>query len=72
MGYYVAFAPCVLCGVPFSFNPDKVPSTSAITGKREPICESCFGIINAKRVARGDAPFPLLPDAYGIAKETVH
>lgn len=49
---------CIGCGNPFTFNPLRVPSSSAITGQREPICVDCFRRINAKRVELGLPPFP--------------
>jgi hypothetical protein len=56
----------VACHRPFSFNPHKVPSSSALTGTREPICRLCFDRLNALRVKRGGLePFPEpLPGAY--------
>jgi hypothetical protein len=58
------FGACIACGRPFFFNPLRVPSTTALTGKREPLCRECFDLINAKRVAAGQAPFDSFPDAY--------
>jgi hypothetical protein len=60
----MAFAPCICCKVPFGFNPLTVPSSSAITGQREPLCQLCMGFINAKREASGLSPFPIARDAY--------
>lgn len=64
MAFMSAIGPCICCGRPFSFNPEKVPSTRAITGTREPVCRSCMDALNAKREAAGLPPFPILPDAY--------
>jgi len=64
MGFMTGIAPCICCARPFAFNPYTVPSTSAITGHREPICRSCFDEINRRRVAAGGDPFPVAPDAY--------
>ena len=69
MGYMIAMGPCICCGALFSFNPELVPSTSAITGKREPVCRACMDLMNEKRAAAGLAPFPILPGAYD---ETEH
>lgn len=64
MAFMSAIGPCICCGRLFSFNPERVPSTSAITGKREPVCRDCMDAINAKRKTMGLDPFPILPDAY--------
>jgi hypothetical protein len=71
VGYMFAVAPCILCHVPFAFNPDLVPSTSLITGHREPICESCMKLLNAKRAERGLAPFEIRPGAYEPANDGI-
>lgn len=71
MGYMFAIAPCITCGVPFAFNPDLVPSTSVITGHREPICETCMKLVNAKRAEKGLMPFPILPGAYEPADDGI-
>lgn len=47
----------------------RVPSTSAITGQREPICESCVDRLNPIRVANGLAPIAPLPGAYDACDE---
>lgn len=60
----MALAPCLLCRQPFMFNPDRVPSTSVVTGHREPICRNCIGRINATRKELGSPPFEVHPDAY--------
>lgn len=64
MAYMLAVGRCICCDAPFSFNPDLVPSTSAITGSKEPVCRSCMAAINAKRAAAGLEPFAILPGAY--------
>jgi hypothetical protein len=64
MGYAVAMSPCIVCKEPFCYNPHKVPSTSAITGTREPVCRFCMEMINEKRVKNGMPPFQIQPDAY--------
>lgn len=69
-GYVFCMGGCIACGRLFTFNPNSVPSTSAITGTREPICQPCMGTINAKRVTLGLAPFPILPDAYEPCPES--
>lgn len=63
-GFVFVFGTCIACGRGFGFNPISVPSTSAVTGRREPICRTCMADINAERVAKGIDPFPIAPDAY--------
>jgi hypothetical protein len=63
-GYVFATGRCINCGRVFSFNPHKVPSTSAVTGSREPVCRPCFDRLNAKRVELGLEPWPMMPGAY--------
>jgi hypothetical protein len=69
-GYFIAMAPCIACGRLFSFNPDLVPSTTALTGQREPVCSGCMAHINAKRQRMGLEPFVILPGAYGPQEGT--
>lgn len=64
MGYMLATGPCIGCGAMFSFNPVKVPSTSAVTGKREPICKTCVARVNPVRIKNGLEPIVPLPGAY--------
>jgi hypothetical protein len=64
MGYMLAMGSCIRCGNLFSFNPDKVPSSSAITGKREPICRHCVDQLNPIRIKNGLQPIVPLPGAY--------
>jgi hypothetical protein len=68
-GYMMAIGPCICCGSIFSFNPDRVPSTRAITGEREPVCRGCMDRINARREADGLVAFPIMPDAYEAAEQ---
>jgi hypothetical protein len=63
-GVVFAVSACICCHRPFSYNPHRVPSTTAITGSREPLCQSCMDGINAERVRRGLEPFAILPGAY--------
>lgn len=60
----MAFGHCIACGRTFGFNPLRVPSSTALTGEREPVCEACMGKINALRRSRGLEPFAIAPDAY--------
>jgi len=64
MAYMIATGCCISCGRVFMFNPHRVPSTSAITGRREPVCEPCMAAINRKRAEMGLEPFAILPGAY--------
>jgi hypothetical protein len=64
MGYMLAMGPCICCKRMFSFNPELVPSSDAITGQREPVCETCMFRINQTRAEMGLPPHPILPGAY--------
>lgn len=64
MGFVTAFSPCLTCKQIFGYNPHKVPSSSAVTGTREPICQNCINLINRKRIDIGLDPFIISPDAY--------
>lgn len=63
MGYAMAVSPCIGCGTPFMFNPNKVPSVR-VAGIREPICRTCVEKANPKRRELGLAPIEIHPDAY--------
>lgn len=63
MGYALAMAPCIGCGLVFAFNPMRVPSVT-VRGTREPICRSCVEIANPHRIANGLAPIVPLLGAY--------
>ena len=47
----------------------RVPSCSAVTGKREPICRQCVDRINPARINNGLQPIVPLPDAYEACDE---
>lgn len=70
MGYVFATSPCIACGIIFSYNPMRVPSSSVLTGTREPICPECFERLNKLRVSKGLEPWPLLPGAYEPCDES--
>jgi hypothetical protein len=70
LGYVSAMSPCIACGVVFSYNPMRVPSSTALTGRREPICTQCFERLNALRVSKGLEPWSLLPGAYEPCDES--
>lgn len=70
MGFALCTGACIGCGRLFMFNPVRVPSTSAVTGTREPLCRTCFERINAHRVSQGLAAFPLAADAYEACDES--
>lgn len=69
MGWVYCTSPCLRCGRIFSYNPHRVPSSSAVTGKREPICRSCIDAINVKRRELGFEPFEIPHDAYDAIPE---
>jgi hypothetical protein len=64
MAYMTAIGPCLCCKRIFAYNPNTVPSSSAVTGSREPVCQSCMQTINQNRVKNGLQPFPIASDAY--------
>jgi len=64
MGYAIAHGYCIACDKLFSFNPLRVPSSSAITGEREPICRPCIERVNKKRIELGLEPAVVFDDAY--------
>lgn len=64
MGYMMAMGPCIGCGRVFTFNPLLVPSSSAVTGEREPICEGCVDRLNVIRRKKRMALIVPLPGAY--------
>jgi hypothetical protein len=69
MGYVSAMSPCIGCGNVFSYNPMRVPSCSAVTGKREPICARCVERVNPIRIKNGLEPIVPHPDAYEACHE---
>ena len=69
MGYAIAFGECIGCGKLFGFNPLQVPSSSAVTGQREPICRDCVERINLMRIRAGVEPIVPLPGAYDPIEE---
>jgi hypothetical protein len=66
-GYLLALGPCYLCGAPFSFDPDTVPSvmvdertnavatddTPAELRVRKQLCDDCVERIEALRKEQG-------------------
>lgn len=64
MGYALAMGPCIGCTQVFSFNPVRVPSSSAVTGRREPICAGCVERLNVIRKKTGLELIVPHPDAY--------
>jgi len=69
MGYYICTGACIGCGRVFSFNPNKVPSSRAVTGRREPFCQDCVTRFNQIRANHGLEPIKVLPGAYEPASE---
>lgn len=70
MGYAMVWSACFGCGQVFGYNPMTVPSHRDNTGERQPVCQGCMTIVNAERVRRGHAPFPIAADAYEACDET--
>ena len=64
MSFATGIGPCIGCGEIFAFNPVRVPSSSAVTGQREPICAQCVRRINPMRIANGLEPIIPHPEAY--------
>lgn len=58
-GYAFVFSPCLVCRVPFGYNPRWVPSL-----KGEPVCRGCMDLANAQRKELGLEPHPIHPEAY--------
>jgi hypothetical protein len=69
-GFAIAMGECIVCKRLFSFNPVRVPSTVAMTGKREPICEGCITLVNAGRRKNGLPEWPIFPDSYEPVEES--
>jgi hypothetical protein len=69
MGFVIAHGACIACGQVFGFNPNRVPSSSAVTGKREPLCQACVNRLNVIRTEKGLPPIVPLPGAYAPADE---
>ncbi len=67
-GYVMAYGACWSCGLPFSFNPHRVPSLR-VDDVRQPVCSTCMVFANKKRVEMGLEPHPILPDAYEALPE---
>ena len=68
-GYAFCLGECLICKETFYFNPMKVPSSSAVTGKREPICRICMDHLNTIRREKGLEPFTIHPEAYDACPE---
>ena len=69
MGYVLVTSACIGCGRLVSYNPKLVPSCSAVTGTREPICLSCVERVNPMRIKNGLDPIVVLPGAYEAMDE---
>jgi hypothetical protein len=69
MGFVFCMGPCITCHQVFSYNPVRVPSTTAFTGTREPVCRSCMDKINEKRAELGMPAVEIFDDAYEPAAE---
>lgn len=78
MGYVFVLSPCFGCGVPFSYNPNLVPSIRVnargqpdLNGEREPICHGCVRQANPSRIANGLSPIEVMPGAYDAAEASL-
>lgn len=69
MGYMFAYGTCFACHQPFTFNPNTVPSIRDSNNVRQPVCRNCMEQANNIRVARGEAPHYIAPDAYKPTEE---
>lgn len=69
--YAIMYAACALCGRPFGFNPNLVPSIRKTPGgPKEPVCSGCHERANQIRVENGLEPWPPpMPGAYEGADE---
>lgn len=68
-GFVLCTGQCIVCRGVFSYNPVRVPSTTVVTGKREPICQPCIRMLNSERQKRGLEAWPVAPDAYDACAE---
>lgn len=68
-GYVFAMGPCLLCTVPFTFNPNSVPSHRDDKGVKQPICRACINKLNARRAEKDLPPLEIQPDAYSAIPE---
>ena len=62
MSYALMISPCLICGLPFGYNPRYAPSI-----KDEPVCRHCMDTANAERAEENDPerpPFIIDPRAY--------
>lgn len=62
-GYVSAYGPCISCGHPFWFDPERVPSIR-VRGEREPVCRHCIERANPERIKKGLPPIIIQPGAY--------
>lgn len=74
-GQAFALGPCLVCGQPFTFDPETVPSVpiDPVTGlppdlggdparaRRQPLCPPCVTKANKERKARGLPGWPTPP-----------
>jgi len=67
-GYVFLMSPCFGCKVPFSYNPNRVPSIR-IDGERQPVCQNCVDRVNPRREANGLEPIVVEEGAYEAMPE---
>jgi len=64
LAYEFEYGPCILCGVPFGYDPLKVPKSAIPTGRDEPVCKDCIEQINLERIEMGMEVIIIDPEAY--------
>jgi len=70
MGYALCMSTCYSCRKVITYNPTKVPSVKDKQGKKQPLCASCVGLIQAKQREQGNLVWPPpLPGAYEACNE---
>ena len=67
-GYVICMATCWCCKHPFACNDHKVPSLR-IDGVKQPLCRLCVETANTRRLALGQPPHFIHPDAYNPRRE---
>lgn len=58
-GWVTVIGRCLGCGGIFGFHPHRVPSIVVENGAREPICESCYRLLQQRQ---REAGYPVSPD----------
>jgi hypothetical protein len=63
MTFVSVYSACYVCGLPFYYNPNHVPSV-VVAGVREPVCGTCIARANVERQRRGLDALEVHPSAY--------